>query len=76
MDTVVTAIRRDWARVDGDIRGADNGKFCCDWWRSVCMRLEQEQFVRLWASPAVLCSVEAAGLVVRLSKTGPVPLPA
>ena len=73
--TVVGAIRRDWARTQADIRYDDGGDLDRDWWSAVDVRLDARSFQSMWATPPILCSVSAAGLAVRISEQGPVPIP-
>jgi hypothetical protein len=54
---IVDAIRRDWSRTLGDIRLADAGAFCVDWWRGVDMALRPEIFAVQWATPPLFCRI-------------------
>jgi len=73
--TVVDAIRRDWARTQSDVRYDDEGDLDRDWWSAVDVSLDPRRFKAMWATPAILCNVSPAGLTVRLSEQGPVPIP-
>ena len=73
--TVVGAIKRDWARSQSDIRYSDEGDLDRDWWSAVDVSLDARRFEAMWASPPILCRVTPAGLQVRLSDQGPVPVP-
>ena len=57
---LVEAIQRDWSRTQGDVRLADAGAFCVDWWRGVDLGMRPEVFVAQWASPPIFCRVVAA----------------
>ena len=54
------AIRRDWSRTQGDVRLADAGAFCVDWWRGFDVELAVNDFVAQWARPAIFCRVVGA----------------
>ena len=87
VDTVVTAIQRDWTRTHCDIRTLDDGHFCQDWWRGFDASLSVEKFTTSWATPPVFSRVTrhdpaqrgappTYSLDIFLSRTAPVPLPA
>jgi hypothetical protein len=59
---LLEAIRRDWSRTQGDVRLADAGAFCVDWWRGVDLAMRPEVFVAQWASPPLFCRVVTAPL--------------
>jgi hypothetical protein len=59
--TFTGAIQRDWLRTHTDVRALDDGFFCTDWWRGFDRRLTVEQFIKQWAAPALVCSVDEGG---------------
>ena len=79
------AIRRDWSRTQGDLRMADAGAFCVDWWRGFDVAMSVEDFVAQWAQPPLLCRVvgsppapgaaDQRQLELRLSLEAPAALP-
>ena len=88
VDTVVSAIHRDWTRMQTDVRTLDDGHFCQDWWRGFDASISVEKFTATWAAPPILARVvqqddparpdaqPTISLVVIISRTGPAPLPA
>jgi hypothetical protein len=82
---LLAAIQRDWSRTQGDLRMADGGAFCVDWWRGFDVSQSVSDFEAQWAQPPLLCRVEGevpavAGvdqrrLVLMLGLGHPVPLP-
>jgi hypothetical protein len=75
--TVVSAIQRDWARVNGDVHSLDSGAFCQDWWRGMDAVMREEDFKEMWVTdPPVLCAVHQGALAIKLGMGHPVQLPA
>jgi hypothetical protein len=79
VDSVQSAIRRDWQRTQVDITALDDGSFCADFWRGFDARKSVEWFREEWATPAILCALEgpaqAVSLRMRLQGDVVVPLP-
>ena len=86
VDTVISAIQRDWIRTQEDVRTLDDGHFCHDWWRGFDVSIPLDRFVKLWASPPALCRVvthppaqiggqPSYSLDLHISRTAPLPLP-
>ena len=78
--TLVTAIQRDWLRTGASLgtTAADGAHGDVRWWDQC--RISHGRFERLWAKPAVFCSVvrSPAGppaLVIRLGRDRPVAAP-
>lgn len=76
VETVRASITRDWRRTSEDVRSMDRGVFCADWWRGLDVQLSVEDFKEFWAKAPVFCSVSGDALLLRLSVSGPLPLPA
>ena len=87
VSSLLAAIERDWLRTQADVRFLDAGSFCQTWWRGFDGRLSVGAFEQRWArSPAVFCvlvgeppaqpgDADVRELNLRLSLSGPVPLP-
>jgi hypothetical protein len=48
IQSLTTALRRDWTRVTKDLRTLDNGSFCAGWWRGFDRELPMEAFEEQW----------------------------
>jgi hypothetical protein len=68
-----TAIERDWARVDADVR--QMSELPADYFRGRDPELDVEDFMLRWAHRNVLCSVTAGIMALHLSERHPVPVP-
>ena len=86
VDSVNSAISRDWARTHADVRKLDDGQFCTDWWRGFDAQIPVSKFIDTWAAPEIFCRVvgaEPAGpndadtrtLTLLLSRSAPLALP-
>jgi hypothetical protein len=67
-------IRSDWLRVTGDIR--KSGAICSSWFRGRDPGMSEEDFADRWALGGVLCECQDGSLVVHISESRPVPIPA
>ena len=76
VDTLVTALRRDWLRCTTDVRLLSSA-FPADYFRGRDPALEGEDFEQLWGPPGLLWDHAAPGpgITVKLSAAWPVPAP-
>ena len=86
VNTITSAISRDWARTQSDVRQLDDGQFCNDWWRGFDVALSISKFANSWATPPVFCNIvgvaptlphnpDTRTLDFLISRTSPMPLP-
>jgi hypothetical protein len=84
--TVTSAISRDWARTQSDVRQLDDGQFCNDWWRGFDVTLSISKFATTWTTPPVFCNIvgvapvlphnpDTRTLAFLISRSTPMPLP-
>ena len=86
VESLVSAIQRDWCRTQEDIRSMDAGAFCTDWWRGLDGITEVSTFEKQWARPEILCRLvgtrplqgapDNRTLELRFGTAFPVPVPA
>jgi len=87
VDTLVSAIERDWRRTQEDVRTMDAGAFCPDWWRGLDGLTKVSAFEKQWARPEILCrlvgdrpqqlgAADGRTLQLLLGSAFPVPVPA
>ena len=86
VSTITSAISRDWARTQSEVRQLDDGQFCNDWWRGFDATLSINKFASTWATPQVFCTIvgvaptlphnpDTRTLDILISRTMPLPLP-
>ena len=76
VNTIVSAIHRDWARTqEGGVRHLDSGVFCQNWWRGMDASMDTRAFEAMWTSPPILCEIAQGQLSLKLSLNGPIALP-
>lgn len=86
VDTITSAIARDWRRTQASVRSLDDGAFCTDWWRGFDGCMTVTKFEKQWARPPILCRLHGERpnhplddddrtLEVRLDALHPVPIP-
>jgi len=79
VDALTEAIKRDWARTQGDLRELDSGNFCSAWWRGRDTQLKMAFFHKTWTRPAFFCDVtgprDNRQLQLFIDKDQPIPFP-
>jgi len=86
VNSITSAISRDWSRTQTDVRLLDDGQFCNDWWRGFDDALSVNKFADTWATPEVFCRIagnapanrgdpDPRTLTIIISRTAPLPLP-
>jgi hypothetical protein len=65
IDTVTSAINRDWRRCQDDLSTLDDGAFSTDWWRGAQMWMKVRTFEHLWTKPKVFCYLDGPAPVTR-----------
>ena len=86
VQSVNSAISRDWARTQSDVRKLDDGQFCTDWWRGFDAQIAVSKFIRTWGTPEIFCNILGAPpagpqdpdtrtLNILLSRSSPLALP-
>ena len=80
VDALTEAIKRDWARTQGDLRQLDSGNFCSAWWRGRDTQLRLSAFHKTWTRPSYFCTVEGPNddkqLRLYIDRDQPLPFPA